>query len=100
MKFTLNNNNLSPDIMKYIFPKTSNPYDLRNKNPFASRNIRTVFCGSETLSHRGPETWAIVPSEIKASKSLNEFKSRIRLWKPVGCKCRICKVFVYNLGFL
>ena len=27
-------NNMSPDIMKCIFPDTTNPYNLRNKNPF------------------------------------------------------------------
>ena len=93
-------NGLSPELMKYIFPETSNPYNLRNKNPFAGANVRTVRYGTETISYRGPKTWALVPKYIKESKSLNTFKANIRLWEPVGCTCRICAVYVNNLGFL
>ena len=93
-------NNLASEVLREVFPKKSTPYNLRNKNPFSGRNICTVNYGSETLSHRGPETWAMVPEEIKASNSLNEFKSNIRRWEPEGCKCRNCKPYVHNLGFL
>ena len=93
-------NNLSPELMKYIFPETTNPYNLRNKNPFAGKNVRTVYNGTETISFRGPKTWALVPDKIKASRSLEEFKTRIRQWEPVGCTCRICKLFVSSIGFM
>ena len=46
-----------------------------------------------------PKTWAIVPTEIKVSSSLQQFKSKIKKWKPVGFMCRICKTYVNNLGF-
>ena len=92
-------NNLSPISMKSIFPDNTNPYDLRNKNPFKTSNVRTVFNGTETISYRGPKTWALVPDEIKTSKSLLEFKTKIKHWKPVGCMCRICKIYIHNLGF-
>ena len=58
-------NNMSPDIMKCIFPDTTNPYNLRNKNPFKGSNVHTVYKGTETISFRGPKTWAIVPEEIE-----------------------------------
>ena len=92
--------NLSPDIMQSIFQESSNPYNLRNKNPFKGHNVRTVYYGTETISFRGPKTWALVPAEIKASKSLEEFKSKVKAWKPVGCTCRLCKPYVHNIGFL
>ena len=71
-------NNASPPIMKHIFPRTSNPYNLRNKNPFLSYNIHSVYNGTETISYRGPQIWALVPEGIKQSKSIIEFKQRIR----------------------
>ena len=78
-------NNMSPGIMKCIFPDTTNPYNLRNKNPFKGSNVHTVYNGTETISFRGPKTWAIVPEEIpeeiKTSKSLYEFKSKIKHWE-------------------
>ena len=93
-------NNLSPSFMKNIFPDTTNPYNLRNGPEFNTTNIHTVTHGTETISFRGPKTWSLVPTDIKNSPSLAEFKSKIKFWKPVGCKCRICKVYIPNLGFI
>ena len=93
-------NNLSPSIMKSIFPERSIPYDLRNKNPFLSNNVSTVYYGTETISFRGPKTWALVPEDIKCSKTLAEFKAKIKKWEPKGCTCRLCKSYIVNLGFL
>jgi len=93
-------NNESPPIMKQIFPMTLNPYNLRNKNPFISSNVHSVYNGTETISYRGPQIWALVPNDIKHSKSSTEFKRRIRKWKPNDCPCRICKRFIANIGFV
>ena len=32
------------------------------------------------------------------STSLNEFKRKIKFWKPEGCSCRMCKVFIEKVG--
>ena len=93
-------NDLSPIIMNSIFPKRQLTYDLRKKNNFVSTNIHTTRYGAETVSFRGPKTWALVPDEIKTSKSLDEFKAKIKNWEPIGCECRLCKVYVPNIGFL
>ena len=93
-------NNESPLIMKQIFPTTLNPYNLRNNNPFITTNVHSVYNGTETISHRGPQIWALVPNEIKNSKSSTEFKRRIKNWKPNACPCRICKRFIVNIGFV
>ena len=93
-------NNLSPTLMKHIFPERSLPYDLRNKNPFHSSNVKTVYNGTETLSFRGPKTWALVPENIRSATSLAEFKTKIKNWEPIGCECRLCKVYLQRLGFI
>ena len=93
-------NNESPPIMKQIFPTSINPYNLRNNNPFFSSNVHSVYNGTETISHRSPQIWALVPNDIKDSKSSTEFKKRIRQWKPNDCPCRICKRFIANTGFV
>ena len=92
--------NLSPPFMKNVFPQSENPYNLCSKPEFESSNIRTVYNGSETISYRGPKTWALVPDEIKASVSLSVFKKKIKKWKPVGCTCRLCKIYVHSIGFI
>ena len=43
-------NNESLPIIDNIFPPTSNPYNLRNKNPFHSFNVHSVHHGPETIT--------------------------------------------------
>ena len=92
--------NLSPVIMNNIFTEQRIQYDLRSDCTWASSNIRTVYNGTETISFRGPKTWNLLPDNIKESKSLREFKTKVKKWKPEGCTCRLCKIFIPSLGFL
>ena len=85
--------------MKDLLPDSTNPYNLRNRPEFVTSNIHTVHNGTETILFRGPKTWSLVPEEIKNSKSISEFKNKIKYWKPEGCTCRLCKTYIQNLGF-
>ena len=93
-------NNLSPLFMNKVFSDSTNPYNLRNAPEFGTSNVHTVHNGTETVSFRGPKTWSLVPQAIKNSKSINEFKNKIKFWKPEGCTCRLCKTYIHNLGFI
>ena len=93
-------NDLSPTLMKFIFPDRAISYNLRNMNPFQVTNVRTVYYGTETISYRGPKIWALVPDEIKNSISLTLFKAKIKNWEPIGCTCRWCKPFISKLGYI
>ena len=93
-------NNLCPRFMHSIFPEAVNTYNLRNNPSFRTENIRTTYNGTETLTYRGPRTWDLVPNNIKQSITIEEFKIKRKLWKPEGCTCRMCKVFIGNLGFI
>ena len=59
-------------------------YNRRNENPIEPTNMSMVFHGTETLSYRGPKTWALVPDNIKLSKTLTEFKAKINNWEPIA----------------
>ena len=91
---------LSPGFMKFIFLPSTNHYNLRNERAFKIENIKTVRYGSETISFWGPKIWELIPNEIKNAMSLQEFKSKIRQWKPTKCTCRICKTYIHQLGFI
>ena len=67
-------NDLSPNLVKSIFPQRAMRYNLRNENPFEPTNVSTVFHDTETLSYRGPKIWTLVPDSIKLSNTLTEFK--------------------------
>ena len=93
-------NHLSPLPMQELFTEKIHQHDLRNKRSWETYNLRTVKYGTETIIHMGPKTWNMVPNDMKKSKSLFEFKQKIKHWKPTECSCRLCKTYIYNLGFL
>ena len=89
----------SPKIMEKVF-SLKQTLSYCSKFPFNTRNVRTVAYGKNTRSHLGPKIWALVPTEIKESNSLVEFKRKIRKWKPEQYPCRLCETFVAGVGFV
>ena len=90
---------ISPQIMRLVFPTKTNicyPWE----NIFQTCNIRTVTWGSESVSHLGPKLWSLLPLSLKKIPVFNRFKKAIRLWKPVNCPCRICKIYLSGVGFI
>ena len=92
-------NQISPIPMQKLFTVKEYQYDLRNKNTWVSDNIRTVKYGGETVGNMGPKL-ELVPNAMQESTSLLQFKSRIKYWTPIGCTCRLCKTYIYDVGFL
>ena len=93
-------NNLSLDIMTCLFPRNEYSYNMRNCHDFMRPNPKTVRWGTESLTNLGPIIWDIVPTDIKSLPTLHSFKQRIKRWDPQNCPCRLCKVYVRDLGFL
>ena len=52
------------------------PYSLTNQNSFKIGHIKSTKYGTETVRCRTPKIWKSVPSDIKSSSFLNEFKLR------------------------
>ena len=78
---------IAPELVKDIFEFADVPYTLRNQSK-CSRSIPcTERYGIETASSIGPKLWDKVPTELKNSKSLEEFKARIKSWVPRNCSC-------------
>ena len=91
---------LAPRIMKGVFDIIESPYPLRNELRFKSRNIHTVRYGIETAAFVGSRIWSYMPSELKENTSLNEFRSKIKTWKPENCPCKLCKIYLQRIGYL
>ena len=81
--------------MTSIFPRTTNPYDVRSKNTFNTFNVRTVGNGTETISFRGPKTWSLVSEQIKYSNSLPEFKGKIKIGNQ-RVACADCAKYIFQ----
>ena len=93
-------NNLNPPIMDNMFERRNNTYNLRNFQEFATKRKRTVKMGLETLNYRSPQLWSILPENLRQINSLVQFKENVRKWVCIDCPCRLCKLYLPNIGFL
>ena len=91
---------LTTQIMNEVFDFIECRYPLRNELRFKSRNIRTVRYEIETAAFVGSRIWTTMSNELKDSTSLNEFKSKIKTWKPENCPCKLCKIYLQKTGYL
>ena len=94
--------NIAPPILIDLFQNKSLSHssNLRRENIFKTYPVNTVYNGTETVLYRAQQTWDIVPHDLKKSNSLAEFRRGIKLWKPVNCKCRLCKEYINGVGFI
>ena len=91
---------LSSPLFNEIFVEKELSYSLRRDNPLARRRVNSVRHGTESVSFLAPKIWDILPKEIKDSKTLNVFKTKIKKWVPRECPCRLCKTYVPQVGFI
>ena len=67
--------------MKEIFKTKTNYYDALNALIFSKRNVKTVRYGLQTMHYTGNKIWDLVPKEKKQITTMNEFKTKIKIWK-------------------
>ena len=93
-------NNLAPQFLNEIFQNRALPYNLRTNSNLSSRQVHSVCHFTESLSFYGPKIWELVPEDTKQSKSLKIFKNKIKKWVASRCPCRLCCIYLENIGFL
>ena len=93
-------NNLNPTFMKEIFAQKRSYYSLRNESHLQLPKVRTTTYGTENIQYRGCLLWSSLPSFLKECSTIQEFKRKIKQWNGDSCTCRLCKVFIRDLGFL
>ena len=87
--------------MKQVFDFQKPYYNLLSEtSQFRTENIKTTHYGIQSVKFIGPKIWAMVPQNIKNSKSLQEFKKLIKVWKPKSYPCRMCKKYAVNISFI
>ena len=93
-------NNLNPPIMDFMFEKKNNTHNLRNFQEFATKRKRTVKMDLEALNNRSPQLWSILPENLRQINLLVQFKESVRKWDCNDCPCRLCRLYLSNIGFL
>ena len=92
--------NISPEILKELFSINVRNYNLRSQSTMKQIKTNSVYFGREILSSLVPKIWDLVPDSSKNENSLERFKNRIKIWTTDKCLCRICKVYIGQLGFI
>ena len=85
--------NLNLSFMKQIFEFRETNRNVRGKYRLNLNipNYNQVTFGKKSLRIFGPKIWNSLPYHIKSSKNLETFKTVIKNWDGVNCKCMICK---------
>ena len=93
-------NDLQPKVMKDTFHFIQKPCNLRNDPELLRWRNHTVYSGTESISSLAPKIWEIIPRGIRRANSLGKFKEKIRSWTIDKCPCRLCKMYIGNVGFI
>ena len=89
------------DILNEVFPlKPPSSYNLINQQEFTLRPIKTVHYGLNSLAYLGSRIWELLPNNLKRLESVEAFKSKFKTWITENCRCRICKSYIYQVGFI
>ena len=94
------NLNISPEILKELFPFNVRNYNLKIQSTLKQITTNSVYFGSESLSSLAPKIWDLAADSFKNENSLERFKNRIKTWTTDKCPCRICKVYIGQVGFI
>ena len=86
--------------MNDIFKKRNVMYNFRKNSTYETRNVKSVYYGSETISFIGTKIWELLLSNIYDSENLNIFNSNIKSWKPENCPCRLCRLYIADIRFI
>ena len=87
--------------MYHLFQLCESTFNLRNFRELGNHNRNSSDYGFETVSYRVPFLWTKLPSEYKNSTCLSKFKTKLKNWKGDEiCSCRLCKVYLPNIGYV
>ena len=89
--------NLAASMLHEIFEQVYIQYNLRSQTDFQLGSVKTVYCDLRALRYLGPKIWNIVPFEIKNSKTLAQFKMKIKSCKPRHCPFDLCQPYFHCL---
>ena len=90
---------LNPEFMCSCFNKNPIPFDLRKEIKVFLLPVKSFRFGFNFIHFRGSILWNNLPSPIKNSQTINEFKVKLKNLGNIHCTCSVCLVetFLYFL---
>ena len=71
-----------------------------NKSNCHLPKVKTVTFGLHSFRSLGPRIRRLVPDELKAIKSLNVFKEKMKGFELKECPFNLCKDYIQGVGYL
>ena len=81
---------LNPEIMWSYFNENPIPYDLRKGIKVFQSSVKSFRFGLNSIHFRGSILWNNLPSSIKNSQTINEFKVKLKNLGNIHCTCGVC----------
>ena len=89
-----------PPLLNEVFVPCQCNYDLHGNSSLEKRRVKSVRYDTDSISFLAPKIWKILPNKIKDPETLQIFKTKIKKWVPLECPCRLCKIYLPQVGFI
>ncbi len=73
-----------------LFEEKDIIYNLHSSVSLTKTKCNTVTYGLNSFWYKGAKIWNDLPTEIKNSITLAEFKNQIKKWQGPKCHCNMC----------
>ena len=83
--------NINPEFMWEFFNKNPVRYNLRKGGIVYLPPSRSSCYGINSLAFRGSLLWNSLPSNVKQSHNLEEFKLKLKNLGNIHCTCVVCR---------
>ena len=82
---------INPSFMWPYFRNNPIPYDLRKGSKVFLPPTRSPRYGINSLLFQGSLLWNNLPSSVKNSETLNDFKLKLKNVGKIHCTCNVCR---------
>jgi hypothetical protein len=84
--------------LELLFQLNTDPTSTKT---FLIPNVKSEYMGRLSLRWFGPVVWeTMLPESYKNINTFEKFKNDIKKWIPDNCKCRLCKHYEPQVGFI
>ena len=85
-------NGLSPKFIQNLFETSYHGYSTRGGIKYFQPIVNSDTHGINSFTYQGAKIWNCLPCEIKESKSLDDFKNKLKSWTGPQCSCASCVI--------
>jgi hypothetical protein len=87
-------NNINPTFLNELFIEGRCYYETRNKNSLYRPKVRTTLYGLKSFTSYGAKLWNNLPTVLRESTALSQFKRNLMSWYGPSCTCKSCLHFM------